>query len=287
MERRNEERSANKHQTGEKTETNMTGSTTTRRSLLAAGGFAAAASLVGSATKAQSKGRTYVLVHGAWFGGWVWKQVAEGLRAEGHTVYVPTLTGLGERRHLLRPGINLDTHVDDVVNLIEMEDLKDIVLVGWSYGGMVSTDVLARVTSRVASKVYLDAFVPSAGRSAASYTQRPPVEVALKIAADGKDLPPLTPAQVGITDPAMQAFVAARLFPHPVLTFLQNSKALPERPKIPFTYVLAGVSQVETFRPFYKMFQEDPTAQTHVINTVHTMMLTDPAGTLAILKGVR
>src|SRR5688572_726041 len=87
----------------------------------------------------------FVLVHGAWAGGWAWKRVAPLLRAQGHDVFTPTLTGLGERVHLASPDVNLDTHIEDIVNLLVYEDLEDAVLVGWSYGGMVVTGVLDRV----------------------------------------------------------------------------------------------------------------------------------------------
>jgi pimeloyl-ACP methyl ester carboxylesterase len=265
--------------------------TSTRRSLLQAGIAGIAASLVAGPARAQLRGRTYVLIHGAWFGGWVWKSIADGLRALGHTVYAPSLTGLGDRRHLLRPGINLDTHADDIVNLIQMEDLNQVVLVGWSYGGMVAADVLGRVPERIASMVYLDAFAPERGRSATSYTSRNPPDALVQLAAQGKDIPPLSLQSLGVTDQAMLAYVTPRLSPHPVLTFLQGSKALAERPNIPHTYVLAGayadMSPNSTFRPFYKQFEEDPRAKAYVLNTSHVMMLTDPSGTLDILKDVR
>jgi pimeloyl-ACP methyl ester carboxylesterase len=263
---------------------------TTRRELLQIGAaVAAAGSLMGTAAHAQRTGRTYVLVPGAWFGGWVWKPVAESLRALGHTVYTPSLTGLGDRKHLARPGINLDTHADDVVNLIEMEDLKNVVLVGWSYGGMVVTDVLARIPQRIASMVYLDAFAPERGRSATSYTARNPPEGLIQLVAANKDIPPLALKSLAVDDQAVIDYCMPRLAPHPVLTFLQASKALPERPDIPHTYVLAGAyaKLSQTFRPFYESFQQDRRAQVHVIDTGHVMMLTDPAGTLAILKNAR
>src|SRR5579859_7931096 len=108
---------------------------------------------------------TYVLVHGAWHGGWSWRAVAAGLRAAGQEAHAPSLTGLGDRRHLAAPDIDLETHVLDVVNLLEMEDLTDVVLVGHSYGGMVVTGAADRVPSRIRTLVYLDAFVPEAGRT--------------------------------------------------------------------------------------------------------------------------
>jgi pimeloyl-ACP methyl ester carboxylesterase len=239
--------------------------------------------------RAQSRGRTYVLVHGAWFGGWVWKTVADGLRAAGNTVYAPSLTGLGDRKHLLRGGINLDTHTDDIVNLIELEDLRQVVLVGWSYGGMVTTDVLARIPQRIASMVYLDAFVPERGRSAASYTGRNPSEAMLGLAVQGKDMPPLPVASLGVSDQAVIDYATARVSPQPVMTFLQPSKALAQRPDIPHTYVLAGAyaNTSPTFRQFHKMFEDDRRAQALVLNTGHVMMMTDAAGTLDVLKNAR
>jgi len=108
---------------------------------------------------------TFVLVHPAWFGGWCWNKIASRLRAQGNTVYAPTLTGLGERSHLASREIGLQTHIDDVVNLVTFEDLGDVVLVGTSSSGTVVTGVLAQIPDRVRSAVYLDAFVPSDGQS--------------------------------------------------------------------------------------------------------------------------
>lgn len=106
-----------------------------------------------------------VLVHGAWAGGWAWKRVASILRARGHEVFTPTLTGLGERRHLATPQVDLDTHINDIVNLLAYEDLERVVLVGWSYGGMVISGVLDRIPQRLTHVVYLDAEVPRDGES--------------------------------------------------------------------------------------------------------------------------
>ena len=103
---------------------------------------------------------TFVLVHGSWAGSVVWRQLAPRLRKAGHEVYAPTLTGIGERKHLLSRDIDLDTHTQDVIGVIDDEDLSDIVLVGHSYAGMVISGVADRVPEKVASLVYLDAFVP-------------------------------------------------------------------------------------------------------------------------------
>ncbi len=108
---------------------------------------------------------TYVLVHGGWFGGWCWDKVVPLLQAAGHSVYAPSLTGLGEKAALLSPEIGLDTHIQDVVNLIEANDLQQVILVGHSYSGMVITGVADCVPGRVANLVYLDAVIPSDGQS--------------------------------------------------------------------------------------------------------------------------
>lgn len=108
---------------------------------------------------------TYVLVHGAWGGGWTYKALDEQLSAQGHTVYRPTLTGLGEREHLSSPDITLETHIEDVINLILYEDLHEVTLLGHSYGGMVITGVADRIPGRIRRMVYLDAVVPGDGES--------------------------------------------------------------------------------------------------------------------------
>lgn len=103
----------------------------------------------------------FVLVPGAWSGGWAWKWVTPLLRHAGHEVYPITLTWLGERSHLAHPDINLDTHIQDLINVIEYEDLNECVLVGWSYGGAIITGVADRIPERVRQLVYLDATRPN------------------------------------------------------------------------------------------------------------------------------
>ena len=107
---------------------------------------------------------TFVFVQPAWMGGWCWNKVAAQLRELGHEVYAPTLTGLAERAHLASPDVGLTTHIEDVVSVVVFDDLRDIVLVGTSSGGTVITGVANRITDRIASLVYLDAFLPSAGQ---------------------------------------------------------------------------------------------------------------------------
>jgi pimeloyl-ACP methyl ester carboxylesterase len=111
---------------------------------------------------------TFVICHGAWSSGWAWKKMRPLMRAAGHELITPSCTGLGERSHLAHPGINLDSHIQDLLQVLEFEDLRDVVLLGHSYGGMVATGVADRAASRIRQLVYLDAFVPRHGESAMS-----------------------------------------------------------------------------------------------------------------------
>lgn len=108
---------------------------------------------------------TFVLIHGAWDGGYVWKEVATHLRKEGHEVYTPTLTGLGERTHLANPSIGLKTYIQDVVNVIQYEQLQEVILVGHSYSGMVITGVAEVISKTIKKLVYVDAMLPNDGDS--------------------------------------------------------------------------------------------------------------------------
>ncbi len=108
---------------------------------------------------------TFVLVHGGWHGGWCWQKVIPFLEAAGHAVYAPTLTGLAERASELSPEVGLDTHIQDIVGLLQEKDLQGVILVGHSYGGMVITGVVDAVPERIAHLVYLDTFVPRDGES--------------------------------------------------------------------------------------------------------------------------
>jgi pimeloyl-ACP methyl ester carboxylesterase len=137
-----------------------------RREFIAGAGIAAlVVALLAAVVQTQEPARTYVLVHGAWGGGWAFKKVDSLLTVRGHRVYRPTLTGLGERVHLGTANVGLSTHVTDIVNVLIFEDLRDVVLVGHSYGGMVITGVADRVPERVRHLVFVDALVPRDGES--------------------------------------------------------------------------------------------------------------------------
>ena len=119
---------------------------------------------------------TFVLVHGATAGGWIWRSVPSLLRAAGQDVYTPTLTGLGERRHLFSPDITMETHILDVLNVLIFEDLHHVILVGHSYGGAVITGVAERAAERLSHLVYLDAFVPQDGEAVKDLYDPPVVD---------------------------------------------------------------------------------------------------------------
>jgi pimeloyl-ACP methyl ester carboxylesterase len=158
----------------------------------------------------------FVLIHGAWHGSWCWARVRRRLAAEAHRVFTPTLTGLGERSHLLSRDVDLDTHVTDVANLTIWEDLRDIVLVGHSYGGLVARHVADRMPERIRSLVYLDAFVPEDGKALFDYL--PDHGKSLRDLAvahgDGWKVPPI-PASVFAVNAADAAWVALSSFEAP------------------------------------------------------------------------
>jgi len=158
---------------------------------------------------------TYVLVHGGWHGGWCWQRVTPLLRAKGHDVFTPTLTGLGDRAHLARPDVGLDTHIQDVVAMMEMEGLLDVTLVGHSYAGAVVQGVADRVPSRIARMVYLDAYVLENGKSLADYIPAERREGFLKSGEQG-GFPPFPPQAFGVTKQKILLSLTLTLVMRPV-----------------------------------------------------------------------
>jgi pimeloyl-ACP methyl ester carboxylesterase len=156
----------------------------------------------------------FVLVHGAWHGAWCWRRVLPALWKQGHRVFTVSLTGVGERAHLLSPAITLDTHVEDVVSVLAAEELEDCVLVGHSYAGMVITGAAARQPHRIGRLVYLDAVVPRSGEAwSTGHSQSIQMERRQLIAELGM-LPPPDPAIFGLAG-ADRDWVARRLTPQP------------------------------------------------------------------------
>jgi pimeloyl-ACP methyl ester carboxylesterase len=167
---------------------------------------------------------SFVLVHGAWHGGWAWQRVAPLLRTAGHDVHTPTLTGVSDRAHLLSPSVGLSTHVTDVVSLIEAFGLSDVVLVGHSYGGQVITGVADRIADRIVKRVYLDAFAGDDGEAAIGLqpeTVAGHYRESVTEQGFGWLIPVRSLAKMGVTDEADVAWLTPRLTPHPWLTFTE------------------------------------------------------------------
>ena len=166
--------------------------------------------------------KTFVLVHGTSCGGWTWRRVAPLLRSRGHDVFTPTLTGMGERSHLGAGKVDYETHVKDILNVLEYEDLSEVVLVGHSYAGMVITGVAARGAERIAQLIYLDAYVPKAGESAMDLWpagERAQALAEMKQGHAFRAVPPI--AALGVTDPKDAEWVQKRLTPQPYHTYDQ------------------------------------------------------------------
>jgi pimeloyl-ACP methyl ester carboxylesterase len=210
----------------------------TRRTMLGAATLVGVTALGGFATPAvaQTGGKTFVLVHGAWGGGWVWRRVTDRLTAKGYKVFTPTMTGLGERSHLLDAKINLATHITDIVNVIKWEGLTDIVLVGHSYGGFVITGVAEQMQPTISSIVFLDAFMPENGQAVVD--TQPTLAAPIAAAAQNGDLgiKPFT-FRVNEND---RAWLDALHTPQPLATLTQKAIVTGARDRISTkTYIRA------------------------------------------------
>jgi pimeloyl-ACP methyl ester carboxylesterase len=231
---------------------------------------------------------TFVLVHGAWHGSWCWTRVRRALQALGHDVFTPTLTGVGERAHLLSRTVTLDTHIDDVVNLIRWEGLSNVVLCGHSYGGAVVAGVADRAAESIEHLVYLDAFVLENGQSL--HDTLPDAQRAMQLdlardAGDGWKVPPI-PAEVFNVNPADCAWVDAQCTMQPLATFQQPIR-LNGRFSTPqnTTFILAGGFADSPFPPFYERARAQGWA-TMTLPCGHDVMLDQPQELTDILVGI-
>jgi len=182
---------------------------------------------------------TFVLVHGAWHGGWCWNKLVPHLESAGHRTLAVTLTGQGDRFHLINPSIDLTTHVTDVLNTLEMDDLSDVVLVGHSYGGLVISGAAEQAWKRIRRLVYLDALVPRHGQSGFDLNSpqfREKLERDAKDNGDGYKVTPILDI-LGITDAQDLEWVRARLRPIPIGVFRQPVNAPHFTSQIPSTYI--------------------------------------------------
>ena len=230
----------------------------------------------------------FVLVHGGGHGGWCYHKVERLLRARGHDVYSPTLTGLGDRAHLVSANTNLETHITDVVSLLKFADIRDAILVGHSYGGMVITGVADRAGSRIAHLVFLDAAHPRNGE--ALVDTAPQMMAYARSSArivDGVELAMWPSMEIvelmGITDPDEKSWVLERLTPHPwkcneQRLVLQDEAAVR---RIPFTNINASWSM--SHRPPESLRRATTGERVWEVDTGHDLMLTEPEKTTELL----
>ncbi|MEV8534456.1 alpha/beta fold hydrolase [Streptomyces sp. NPDC051211] len=218
---------------------------------------------------------TYILVPGAWHGAWTFEPLARELRRAGHEAYPVTLTGVGARRHLLTPSVNLDTHIEDVVNLLTDEQVDDAVLVGHSYGGMVITAVADRLPDRIKGLVYVDAMVPEDGDS--TYSLVTENERAWYL--NGTEESGYASAPLPFFDP--------RATPHPLASLLQAVRLKGDLTRFPEkSYVYATAWPTPSpFAALHDRLAATSGWRTHAVDSGHNVMRDAPAELLEILLG--
>lgn len=243
--------------------------------------------MVGSTTRSKP---VFVLVHGAWHGGWCWRRVSERLTGAGYRVFAPTLTGLGDRAHLLSPAIGLETFVADLAAVLEAEELEDVVLVGHSFAGAVISGVADRMADRIRHLVYLDALLVGGGESPFDQVA-PEVATARREAAfrssGGLSLPAPAPESFGVTDPADIAWLSRRLTPHPLKSYedrLMLRGALGAG--LPATYVACADPPFATLSRSLARARAMPGWRVRELATGHDAMVTAPAETAALLREI-
>lgn len=235
----------------------------------------------------MSRPSTFVLVHGAWHGGWCWPRVADRLRKAGHRVFTPTLTGVGERRHLLSAAVDLETHIQDVLGVLEAEELEHVVLCGHSYAGLVISGVAARAKQRILQLVYLDALLAEDGQSWAEAFPPDIAEARRKAATvtNGvKTIPAPDPEIYGFADPGDTEWVRRRLTPHPYAPFEQKSRLDgPLGSGVPLLYIdctTPPIAALATIKDRYRRKRDWPFVE---LKTGHDAMMSAPEATAQIL----
>ncbi|WP_062292290.1 alpha/beta hydrolase [Demequina phytophila] len=230
---------------------------------------------------------TFVLVHGAWHGGWCWDRVAEHLRRGGHEVHAPTLTGLSERSHLLSPLVGLETHIEDITRLIDVLGLEDVVLVGHSYAGQVVSGVADRRSDAIAVRVYLDAFVADDGDAARDLLPENVAHHWAEAAAE-KGFGWLVPVRdltvLGVEDPADRDWLLPRLTAHPWKTYTDALRLGGDLARVSAAFIEC-VSWMRVFRG-----QADRARArawpVHELETGHEAMVTAPQALADLLTGI-
>ncbi|MDW6058963.1 alpha/beta hydrolase [Streptomyces sp. FXJ1.4098] len=228
---------------------------------------------------------TYLLVHGAWHSGQCWERVVPLLTSAGHRVVAPTLTGYGDKAHLLSPEVGLDTHVDDVVRLITEEAMTEVILVGHSYAGLVISSAANQIPHRIAHLVYLDAMVPEDGETAVDVLPVAQAQIDRALQSEsGWRVPPLPEfpppmGLFGVTDPADVAWLRTMLSDQPVRCLQQPVRLdNPAVDAIPRTHIHCVVGEPEgiTRRPVPAIQPNGTPAQVWELATGHDCMITTP-----------
>jgi pimeloyl-ACP methyl ester carboxylesterase len=237
---------------------------------------------------------TFVLIHGAWASGWFWHKTAVFLVDAGHRVYAPSLTGLGERTHLLHPEVGLDTHVQDVLGILEYEDLREVVLVGWSYGGWVIPGVASQATQRLEHLVYLDAGAPRVGDSILLDQSPASQEWLLEQArtvGSGWWVPPPTEGAFAhyvqrgeLTLEEMRAMVA-RQRPHPLKSLQDPIRVANPYPDLDKTYIFCTVEQAANGARSMRFVQENGW-RCQELRAAHYAIITHPREVANLLLGI-
>jgi pimeloyl-ACP methyl ester carboxylesterase len=231
-------------------------------------------------------GKTFLVCHGAWSAGWAWKKMHPLMSAVGHRLVTPTQTGLGEREHLASPSIDLETHIRDMLNVIKFEDLRDIVLIGHSYGGMVATGVADRARQRVAQLIYLDAFVPRHGQSLLDLNEPARQRMHdLVEAGDGWRLPPNPPPPD--TSPEDVAWLTERRVDQPFKCFQMPLFLQGGEPTLPRSYIYAlRATPADPFRPFAERARSEPGWHAYDIDASHSPHVTAPVLLFELLERI-
>lgn len=257
-----------------------------RRTFVSLAGTAVTMMGLPNLSRAQAKGTVFLIAHGAWSAGWAWKKMHPLMAAAGHPLFTPTYTGLGEREHLANPAVDLNLHIQDLLGVIKCEQLRDFILVGHSYGGMVATGVADRVPERIRKLVYLDAFVPTDGQALMDLI--PPATAermrAGAKANDGWRIPanPIPPD----TAPADAEWLRSLRMPQPIKTFETALRLRNGDTKIPRTYIYCKrASPEDTFRPFAARARREGWNY-HEIDASHSPHVTAPEALTALLRSI-
>ena len=221
---------------------------------------------------------TFVIVHGAWTGGWSWQRVVDRLTSKGHRVFVPTLSGLGERSHLAHSGINLSTHIADIANEIRWKDLDQVVLVGHSYGGFVISGVAEQLLERIAAIVYVDAFVPEDGQAFADLG--PGMDAAPEM------IPPPPSNEGDYLDEGDRAWVDSKATAQPKGTFTEALRITGAYQRVPRKAFIRATGWESPFDGEVAAARADPEWNVYEIDCGHDIAIDKPDELAAILHSI-